>query len=109
MNSMKYLLKKITHSLFYSAIWLGLISCQPSTDKQEERSKARKVIDNAIETHGGGLFENMSLSFDFRTDIILHFVKMNNMFTRVNSRTRLARLRMYYQRWLLPGNRRAKN
>ena len=54
----------------YLGIMLGmqflLISCQPSTEKQKEKSKAQHVIDNTIETHGGGLFDNMALSFDFR-------------------------------------------
>lgn len=44
------------------------MSCQPSTDKQEEKtaSKAQEIITSAIETHGGKLYENVSLSFEFR-------------------------------------------
>ncbi|MEX2594119.1 MAG: DUF6503 family protein [Anditalea sp.] len=46
----------------------GLVSCQPSIDKQEEKaaSKAQEIITSAIETHGGKLYGNVLLSFDFR-------------------------------------------
>lgn len=61
-------MNNIINYLFLIILLSGLVSCQYSTDKQEGKaaSKAQEIIGSVIEAHGGKLYENMALRFDFR-------------------------------------------
>ena len=48
-----------------TAIWLGLMSCQPSPDAASS-DKAQRIIDQAIAAHGGEALTSTHISFDFR-------------------------------------------
>ena len=48
------------------AVWLGLISCQPTSETAVSSSKAQRIIDQAIAAHGGDALQQTHISFDFR-------------------------------------------
>ena len=55
MNTMKI-------HLYVMATWFGLLSCQQSDTQRQ----AQRIIDRAIEAHGGEALQQVHISFDFR-------------------------------------------
>lgn len=75
---MKLYMHHILNQLGIMLLLAGFISCQSSTDEQGEKTaidKAQEIVDQAIEAHGGKLFDNMSLSFGFRDR---HYTALRN-------------------------------
>ena len=50
---------KITHFLFFLVVVVSAISCK-------QRTEAEKIVDAAIEAHGGNTYEQVKIDFDFR-------------------------------------------
>lgn len=50
---------KITHFLLLALVGVGIFSCNP-------RTEAEKIVDAAIEAHGGDTYEQVKIEFDFR-------------------------------------------
>lgn len=57
--------------VFLMPLWATTMSCQSSSDSdgqsgEASTGKAQEVVDASIEAHGGKLFDQMAVSFDFR-------------------------------------------
>ena len=58
---------KITHFLFFLVVVVSAISCK-------QRTEAEKIVDDAIEAHGGNTYEQVKIDFDFRNEVFLSLV-----------------------------------
>jgi hypothetical protein len=54
--------------LFHAFVFLALVGLNSACD---QRSEAQKIIDSAIEAHGGKSFETSKIDFDFRN---IHYI-----------------------------------
>jgi hypothetical protein len=52
--------------LYALGLWLGLFSCQPSSENATSSGQAQRIIDQAVAAHGGKALSSSHISFDFR-------------------------------------------